>query len=59
VTVYTRNRGADQWHVLYAWEREGSLYALSEHVAEPLSYAQVVKNLDRMLRGLVLITPQA
>jgi hypothetical protein len=59
VTVYTRNRGADQWHVLYAWERDGSLYALSEHVAEPLSYAQVVKNLDRMLRGLVLITPQA
>jgi hypothetical protein len=59
VTVYTRNRGADQWHVLYAWEQEGSLYALSEHVAEPLSYSQVVKNLDRMLRGLVLIAPQA
>jgi hypothetical protein len=59
VTVYTRNRGADQWHVLYAWERDGALYALSEHVAEPLSYAQVVKNLDRMLRGLVLIEPQA
>jgi hypothetical protein len=59
VTVYTRNRGADQWHVLYAWEQEGSLYALSEHVAEPLTYAQVVKNLDRMLRGLVLVTPQA
>lgn len=59
VDVYTRNRGADQWHVLYAWERDGALYALSEHVAEPLTYAQVVKNLDRMLRGLVLITPQA
>jgi hypothetical protein len=59
VDVYTRNRGADQWHVLYAWERDGGLYALSEHVAEPLTYAQVVKNLDRMLRGLVLIEPQA
>jgi hypothetical protein len=59
VMVYTRNRGADQWHVLYAWERDGSLYALSEHVAEPLTYAQVVRNLDRMLRGLVLIEPQA
>ena len=59
VEVYTRNRGADQWHVLYAWEQDGSLYALSEHVAPPLTYARVVQNLDRMLRGLVLITPQA
>ena len=35
VTVYTANQGADQWHVLYAWRRNGTLYTLSEHVAPP------------------------
>ena len=34
-TVYTANQGADQWHVLYAWRRNGTLYTLSEHVAAP------------------------
>jgi hypothetical protein len=57
VQVYTRNRGADVWHVLYAWEDEGSLYAVSQHVAEPLTYAQVVESLDRITRGLVRIEP--
>jgi hypothetical protein len=57
VTVYTANQGADQWHVLYAWHRRGSLYTLSEHVAPPYTYAQVLSNLDRMMRGLVLIRP--
>jgi hypothetical protein len=56
-TVYTVNQDADQWHVLYAWRHEGSLYALSEHVAPPLSYRKVVQNLDRMLRTLVLVRP--
>jgi hypothetical protein len=56
-TVYTVNQGADQWHVLYAWRRGGSLYAVSEHVAPPLTYAKVVRNLDRMLRSLVLVKP--
>jgi hypothetical protein len=59
VTVYTANRGADRWHVLYAWKRNGSLYTLSEHVAAPLSYQQVVRNLDRMFRGLELIEPSS
>ena len=59
VQVYTRNRGADVWHVLYAWEDEGSLYAVSQHVAEPLTYAQVIENLDRITRGLVRIEPIA
>ena len=59
VQVYTRNRGADVWHVLYAWEDEGGLYAVSQHVAEPLTYAQVVDNLDRITRGLVRIEPKA
>ena len=57
-TVYTVNQDADLWHVLYAWRRHGSLYTLSEHVAEPLTYAKVVANLNRMLRGLDLVEPQ-
>ena len=57
VQVYTRNRGADVWHVLYAWEDGGSLYAVSQHVAEPLTYAQVVESLDRITRGLIRIEP--
>ena len=55
--VYTANQGADQWHVLYAWHRDGSLYAISEHVAPPYSYARVLRNLNRMLAGLVLVAP--
>jgi len=57
VTVYTVNRDADQWHVLYAWRRRGSLYAVSEHVAKPLTYRRVVANLDRLVEGLVRIDP--
>jgi hypothetical protein len=56
-TVYTANQGADQWHVLYAWHRRGSLYTLSEHVAPPYTYAAVIANLDRMMRGLALVRP--
>ena len=59
VTVYTANQGADQWHVLYAWRHAGSLYALSEHIAPPYTYKQVLGNLDRMMRGLALIRPAA
>jgi hypothetical protein len=54
-TVYTVNRGVDQWHVLYAWHNRGSLYAVSEHVIKPLTYRRVVSNLDRLVRGLVLV----
>lgn len=59
VTVYTANQGADQWHVLYAWRHGGSLYSLSEHIAPPYTYKQVLANLDRMMRGLVLLRPSA
>jgi hypothetical protein len=59
VTVYTANQGADQWHVLYAWRHGGSLYSLSEHIAPPFTYRQVLANLNRMMRGLVLIQPSA
>jgi hypothetical protein len=57
VTVYTANQGADQWHVLYAWREKGSLYALSEHVAAPYTYPEVVSHLDEMTRRLVLVEP--
>ena len=56
-TVYNVNQDADQWHVLYAWRHAGSLYTVSEHVAPPFSYGKVRQNLDRMLRGLVLVRP--
>jgi hypothetical protein len=56
-TVYTVNQGADQWHVLLAWHHRGSLYALSQHVAAPLTYEGVVADLKRMLHDLVLVAP--
>jgi hypothetical protein len=58
-TVYTANQGADQWHVLYAWHRGGSLYTVSEHVAPPYTFKQVVANLDRVVRGLALLAPSS
>lgn len=60
VQPFTVNRGADTWHVLYAWRDDGSLYTVSQHVvpAFGLSYGQVVANLDRVMRGLVRIAPQ-
>jgi hypothetical protein len=57
--IYTANQGADQWHVLYAWRRGGSLYAISEHVTPPYTYARVVRNLNRMLTNLVIVPPRA
>ena len=57
VTVYTANQGADMWHVLYAWRRNGTLYTLSEHVAPPYTYQEVISHLDYMTRRLVLIEP--
>ena len=56
-TVYTVNQDADQWHVLYAWRLRGSLYTISEHVIRPYTYRQVVSNLDRLLRSLVVVEP--
>ena len=56
-TMYTVSQDADQWHVLYAWHYAGGLYTVSEHVAPPFGYGKVRENLDRMLRGLVVIRP--
>jgi hypothetical protein len=58
-TVYTANQGIDEWHVLYAWKRAGSLYTVSQHVASPYSYSRVVRNLDRITSGLVALEPTA
>ena len=60
IQVYNVNRGADTWHILYAWKTDGMLYTVSQHVvpAFGLSYGQVAANLDRMVRGLVRIDPQ-
>jgi hypothetical protein len=57
VTEYTVNQDADQWHVLYAWRHGGSLYTLSQHVAPPLTFPMVIRDLNRELRSLVLINP--
>ncbi len=57
ITAYTVNQGADQWHVLYAWHRVSTLYAISQHVTPPYTYKQVVANLDRMMRGLAIVRP--
>ena len=56
-TLYTVNQDVDMWHLLYAWRHGGSLYAISEHVIPPYTYRQVLANLNRMLRSLVLIEP--
>ena len=57
-TLYTSNQGADQWHLLYAWRENRSLYTVSEHVAAPYTYAQVLHNLNRMMSTLVRIEPR-
>jgi hypothetical protein len=56
-TLYTVNRGPDQWHLLYAWRYRGSLYTVSQHVAAPLTYDQVAGDLKHMLNELVLVDP--
>lgn len=59
VERYAVNRGADTWHLLYAWKRDGSLYTVSQHIVPKLglSYEKVAKDLDRVMQGLELIEP--
>ncbi|HYA09032.1 MAG TPA: hypothetical protein VEG24_05540 [Gaiellaceae bacterium] len=57
-TVYRVNQDADQWHILLAWRYNHSLYTVSEHVIAPYTYAQIVQNLHRLLKSLVLVRPQ-
>ena len=58
VTVYTVSRDADQWHVTYLWRENRTLYTVSEHVAPPLTYRRVLRNLDRIVGGLQRIRPE-
>jgi hypothetical protein len=57
-TIYTVNQDADQWHILLAWHRAGSLYTVSEHVINPYDSAKrVTQNLQHLLKSLVLVRP--
>lgn len=56
--MFTVNQDADQWHVLYAWRHDGSLYTLSQHIAPPMTYPMVIRTLDHMMRSLVLVEPR-
>jgi hypothetical protein len=59
-SVYRVNQDADQWHILLAWRYKSSLYTISEHVIKPYdSSTAVLRNLDRMLAGLVLVRPES
>ncbi|HEY2074250.1 MAG TPA: hypothetical protein VGG88_11800 [Gaiellaceae bacterium] len=52
------NQGADQWHVLLAWRRGGSLYTVSQHVINPYDSAtRVRQNLAHLLKSLVVVQP--
>ena len=58
-SVYTKNRDADEDHVVYAWRYEGSLYALGHHADHGLNPRVARANLDRMLRSLALVRPRS
>jgi len=59
-TAYQVNWGADQWHILLAWQYRHSLYTVSEHVINPYdSSKRVLQNLRHLLGSLVLVRPQA
>jgi len=57
-TLYTANLDADQWHVLYAWHQNGSLYTASMHVAAPYQYARALTAIRHVVRSLVPIRPR-
>ena len=57
-TLYTVSRDADQWHLSFLWRHGGATYVVSEHVAPPYSFDQVKRNVTRILRSLVLISPK-
>jgi hypothetical protein len=57
-TMYSANQDADQWHLLYAWRHNGSLYTVSEHVIAPYTGPQVLRNLQKLLHSLVLVDPK-
>jgi hypothetical protein len=56
-TIYTVNQDADAWHIVLLWRHKGGLYTVSEHLAPPLDYRQVVGYLTHELSALVVIAP--
>ena len=57
-TVYTVNQDADQWHVLYAWHRNGLASTRSASTSRRRSPTRrSSRDLDRILRDLVLVAP--
>lgn len=56
-TIYTRAQDADANHIAYVWRDRGSLYTISELVAEPYGRKQVLRNLDAVLKGLARVEP--
>jgi hypothetical protein len=58
-TLYTVSRDADQWHLSYLWRNGGATYVVSEHVAPPFTFAQVKRNITRVLHSLVVVRPES
>ena len=56
-TVYAIAQDADTNHIAYVWKDRGTLYTISELVAEPYPRKQVLGNLDRALKGLARVKP--
>ena len=57
-TMDTVNQDADRWHVALVWLRQGSLSSLSERVAAPLTFSEVITLLKQQLRSLVVVGPR-
>jgi hypothetical protein len=58
-TVYTKNRDADEGHVVYVWRHKGSLYALGHHADHSFTPRTARANLDRMLPSLAVVRPRS
>ena len=56
-TVYRVNQDADQWHILLAWQHDGSLYTVSEHVIKPYTYTPGREEPRPAAASLVLVQP--
>lgn len=56
-TVYATGQDADANHVAYVWKDGGALYVISELVGPPYTRAQVLENLDAVLKNLARVEP--
>lgn len=57
VTVYGEGLDADEHHVVYAWQHEGSLYTLGHHAQHSVTRSRAMANLDRIMRSLAVVEP--